>query len=68
MSRTELRRPIKVSEDVWLELIRRKYAGRYRNIDEPMREALGLPLRDLPPVKVYSDESAAGDERTPAGA
>lgn len=53
-----LSHPIKVSEDVWLELIKRKYAGRYRSIDEPMREALGLPLR----------EPAAGDERIPAGA
>lgn len=58
---TELIHPIKVDDDVWLELIRRKYAGRYHNVNEPLREALGLPTRARLPVKMYSDE---GDERS----
>lgn len=52
-----LDKPLKVSEEVWLELIRRKYSGRYRNIDDPLREALGLPIEEKQPVKRYSDES-----------
>ncbi len=56
----ELMHSIRVDDDVWLELIRRKYASRYRNINEPLRDALGLPLQDRIPVKIYSDE---GDER-----
>lgn len=51
-----LTKPLKVSEDVWLEVIRRKYRGRYRNVDDPLREALGLPIEGKP-VKQYSDES-----------
>ena len=53
---SSLTRPLKVDEEVWLELIRRKYTGRYHNIDQPLREALGLPLREQDPVKNYSDE------------
>ena len=53
---SSLTRPIKVDEEVWLELIRRKYNGRFRNINEPLRDALGLSLSERKPVKNYSDE------------
>lgn len=61
LSMSSLNRPIKVDEEVWLELIHRKYEGRFHNINEPLREALGLSLSEREPVKNYSDEGNYGN-------
>jgi len=50
-----LNKPLKVSEEVWSEIIRRKYSGRYRNVDDVIRNAFGMPVNGKP-VKSYSDE------------
>lgn len=63
---SELLHGIKVDDEVWLELIRLKYSGRYRNINEPLRAALGLPLHGYPRVRMYSDEGDEGMTRAPA--
>jgi len=54
---TALNHSIKVDDDVFIELIHRKYHGRFRNVNESLRDALGLhPSENLIHVKNYSDE------------
>jgi hypothetical protein len=53
---------LKVDDDVWLELIRLKYAGRYRSINDVIRVGIGMKPT-MPLVHRYSDESGAGDDR-----
>jgi hypothetical protein len=50
-----LNKPLKVSDQVWIEIIKRKYSGRYRNADDVIRAAFGMPVIGKP-VKHYSDE------------
>jgi hypothetical protein len=50
-----LNKPLKVSEAVWIEIIRRKYSERYRNADDVIRVAFGMPVLGKS-VKTYSDE------------
>lgn len=52
---------IVVTDEVWLELIRVKYSGRYRSLDEVIRDKFGLNLQH-PEVKNYSSDPP-GNER-----
>ena len=54
-------RCIQVTEEVWLELIRVKYSGRYRSVDEVIRDRFGLNLQHRE-VKNYSSDPP-GNER-----
>jgi hypothetical protein len=55
---------VKVDDEVWIELIRRKYHGRYHNCNDPLRVLLGLDPSLNDPVKNYSDEGDRIDSKT----
>jgi hypothetical protein len=63
-------RSILVTEEVWLELIRVKYSGRYRSVDEVIRDRFGLSMQHRE-VKNYSSDPPGNDrvvaQREPAG-
>lgn len=63
ISLSGLTHSIMVDDEVWIELIRRKYAGRFHNVNDPMREALGLQSEDRDPVRNYSDEGLEYENR-----
>lgn len=56
---TRLQKDLKVSDEVWERVIEKKFRGRYRNVDDTLRDLLGLPVENKPVKRYSSDDQYA---------